>query len=277
MSLKNIRGYPILKYSSLVVLAFLVNLPIISMINTALKSEEAALASPTFFPRSIDFNSFFYVWQQTNFSRHVLNSLLVSVFVTLGCVVIASLAGYALSRFQGGFMDLYSVMLLLIQMFPWVLLLIPLFLIFRRLNLINTLASVVVAYTALALPFSIWMLKAFFDTIPFSIEESAMIDGCNQFQSFMRIIIPLSLPGISAVAIFTFIFSWKEYLLASVFLRSSETKTITVGLQQFVSQFTTDWSSLMTASTIATVPILILILVAQKYLVAGLTAGATKG
>lgn len=277
MFLKNIRGYPILKYSSLVVLAFLVNLPIISMINTALKSEEAALASPTFFPRSIDLNSFFYVWQQTNFSRHVLNSLLVSVFVTLGCVVIASLAGYALSRFQGGFMDLYSVMLLLIQMFPWVLLLIPLFLIFRRLNLINTLASVVVAYTALALPFSIWMLKAFFDTIPFSIEESAMIDGCNQFQSFMRIIIPLSLPGISAVAIFTFIFSWKEYLLASVFLRSSETKTITVGLQQFVSQFTTDWSSLMTASTIATVPILILILVAQKYLVAGLTAGATKG
>lgn len=277
MSLKNIKGYSILKYSSLIVLALLVNLPIISMINTALKSEDAALASPTFFPRSIDLNSFLYVWQQTNFSRHVLNSLLVSILVTLGCVVIASLAGYALSRFQSGFMDLYSIMLLLIQMFPWVLLLIPLFLIFRRLNLIDTLASVVVAYTALALPFSIWMLKAFFDTIPFSIEESAMIDGCSQFQSFLRIIIPLSLPGISAVAIFTFIFSWKEYLLASVFLRSSETKTITVGLQEFVSQFTTDWSSLMTASTIATVPILILILVAQKYLVAGLTAGATKG
>jgi ABC-type glycerol-3-phosphate transport system permease component len=165
----------------------------------------------------------------------------------------------------------------MLQLFPAILLLIPLFVIFTALNLVDTLLGCILAYTTTNLAFSIWMIKGFMDSIPFDLEEAGMIDGCTQFMAFLRIIIPVSMPGISTVGIFTFINSWGEYTLASILLRSDKNITLTLGLQKFVLQFTADWPALMTASTIATIPTILFLAFAQKYLVRGMSAGAVKG
>jgi len=127
------------------------------------------------------------------------------------------------------------------------------------------------------LAFSIWMLKGFFDTLPQELEQAAMVDGCTRFGAWLRIVIPISLPGIGTVAIFTFINSWNEYTLASIFLRRDEVQTMTVGLQKFVLQFSSDWPLLMSASAMATLPTIIFLIFAQKLLIQGMTAGAVKG
>ena len=162
-------------------------------------------------------------------------------------------------------------------MFPMMLMLIPLFLIYKALNLYNSPWSVIISYTCTNLPFSIWMLKGFFDSISFEIEEAAMIDGCSQMQTLRRIILPISMPGIATVGIFTFLNSWNEYTLASIFLRDQNIQTLTVGLQKFVMQNSNSWGEMMSAATIATIPTLIFLLFAQKYLISGLTAGSVKG
>lgn len=266
-----------LVYALLIVIVFLINLPTISMFGTALKSKSEALSSTTLFPAKPHFENILFVFKHTDFGRNIWNSFYISTLVTLFCLIFASMSGYALSRFRGRFFSFYQILLLMLQMFPLVLLLIPLFIIYKKLNFINTPFSLLFSYTTLNLPFSIWMLRGFFDTIPYSLEESVMIDGCSQFKSFYIIVLPLSAPGLSTVGIFTFINCWNEYMLASVFLRNDEIKTITVGLQKFVEQFTIDWSALMSASAVATIPTIFILLVAQKYLVQGLTAGAVKG
>ncbi len=267
----------LITYLVLILLIFLINLPTISMVGTSLKAKDEALRTSSLFPRVPHFENLYNVVAKTAFGRNVINSLIVSTSVTLFCIAIASFAGYAISRFRGGVFSFYSTLLLMLQMFPLILLLIPLFIIFKTMRLIDTPFSVILAYTAWNLPFSIWMLKGFFDSIPFDLEESAMVDGCSQFISYWRIVLPISAPGISTVGIFTFVNSWNEYMLASIFLRRDEIKTITVGLEKFTQQYETDWAGLMSASTIATIPTLIFLLFAQKYLIQGLTAGAVKG
>jgi ABC-type glycerol-3-phosphate transport system permease component len=193
------------------------------------------------------------------------------------CVVVAIVAGYALSRFKGRVFSFYQILLLMLQLFPAILLLIPLFVIFTSLGLVDKLGACILAYTTMNLSFSIWMVKGYMDSLPFDLEEAAMIDGCTQFGAFLRVIVPISMPGISTVGIFTFINSWGEYTLASILLRSDANYTLTLGLQKFVLQFTADWPSLMTASTIATLPTILFLVFAQKYLIRGMSAGAVKG
>ncbi len=267
----------ILTYAALVIIIFCVDLPFISMFGTALKGRSEALSSPALFPAEWKFDSFGQVLTGTTFGNNIFNSAVVAVTVTVCCIMFAVCAGYAISRFRGVVFNFYSVFVLLLQMFPGTLMMIPLFVIFKNLNMVDTLYSVMFAYTTLNLPFSIWMTKGFFDTIPIDIEEAAQIDGCNQFSGFLRVVLPISMPGISTVGIFTFINAWGEYTLASIFLRSDSIGTLTIGLQKFVLQYTSDWPALMAASCIATIPTLIFLLVAQKYLIQGMSAGAVKG
>lgn len=266
----------VLTYAALIIIVFLVNLPFISMLGTAFKGKSEALSSTALFPSELKFDSFIRVLTKTSFPVNILNSAIVSVTVTVCCIALAVCAGYAISRFRGTVFNLYGIFVLL-QMFPAMLMLIPLFVIFNSLHLVDTIYSVMIAYTAINLPFSIWMTKGFFDTIPFDIEEAAMMDGCNQFTAFLRVVLPISMPGISTVGIFTFINAWGEYTLASIFLRTDGVQTMTIGLQKFVMQFTSDWPALMAASSVATVPTLIFLLIAQKYLIKGMAAGAVKG
>jgi len=270
----------LLKHFVLIFTVFITALPFISMFGTAIKDPVVALTSTSLLPTSfgdISFSGIHTVLFRTTFAVQLMNSAIVTVTTVVFCVVISVFAGYAISRFRGRFFNTFSVMLLVLQMFPVMLMLIPLFLIYLRFGLINSLASVIISYTALNLAFSIWLLKGFFDTIPRELEQAAMVDGCSQFRAFLLVIIPLALPGIAAVSIFVFVNSWNEFTLASIFLRQDSVQTMTVGLQRFVMQYSADWSLLMSAATVATIPTLLFLFVAQKYLIEGLTAGAVKG
>jgi ABC-type glycerol-3-phosphate transport system permease component len=275
LSKKTIKD--ILTYAALALVVIIVDLPFFQMISVSFKTRAEALSSISFFPEHFSLGNIINVWTRTDFPRNILNSIIVALSTTVFCIAIAIIAGYALSRFKGRFFSAYSVLLLLLQLFPSVLLLIPLFVIFSSLHLVDTLFGTVLAYTTMNLSFSIWMVKGFMDTIPFDLEEAGMIDGCTQFGAFIKVIIPISMPGISTVGIFTFINSWGEYTLASILLRSDSNATLTLGLQKFISQFTADWPSLMTASAIATVPTILFLVFAQKYLIQGMSAGAVKG
>jgi ABC-type glycerol-3-phosphate transport system permease component len=155
--------------------------------------------------------------------------------------------------------------------------LIPLFVLFRSFNMIDSYYTVIILYLTVHLPFAIWMYKGFFDSIPKDLEEAAWMDGCTRLGGFLRIVLPVSGPGIAAVAIFSFLFSWNEYMIANVFLRNEEYMTIPVGLQMFMQQFSTDWGSLTAAATIAMLPVLVFFLFVQKYMIYGAVAGSVKG
>ena len=258
-------------------LAFLVNIPNISMIGTALKPFGGYMSDTSLFPLKPDLSMINKVLFSTSFGQYLWNSVIIALAVVAFCVVFASCAGYALSRCRGKVFSGYIVFLLILQMFPLVLVLIPLFWIFKTLGLVDNQLSVAISYIAINLPFATWMLKGFFDSISIEIEEAAFIDGMGPAQSFLKIMLPLSLPGIATVAIFTFNNCWNEYMLASVFLRSNELQTMTIGLQMFQVQNNADWSTMMAASTIALIPSIIFLVFMQKYIVQGLTAGAVIG
>ena len=271
------RRKNLLTYLALIVVVFFVDFPFFQMVFLSFKTKQEVWESLDFLPKKISLDNILYVWNRSGFAQNVYNSLVVSVISMFACIFIAAIAGYALSRFKGKAFSLFSVFLLMLQMFPLILLLIPMFVIFSRLRLVDTLFSVVIAYTTRNLAFSIWMIKGFMDSIPFDLEEAAMIDGCTQFQSFLRIIVPISMPGISTVGIFTFINSWGEFMLASILLRSDRNNTISISLRKFMLEFAIDWPILMTASTMATIPTIFFLVFAQKYLIRGISAGAVKG
>ena len=264
-------------FGVLVVIALLINLPIILMVLNSFKTNAEILTSQRIIPRHITFANYQVLSSRTNFWTYFRNSIIIAGGATAASVVIAVLAGYALSRFRSAAITVYSRALLMFQMFPLILALIPLFILFRNLRLINTYFSVIIIYTTVHLPFAVWLAKGFFDGIPRELDEAAWIDGCSRMQAFRRVILPLTRPGIVAIAIFSVLFSWNEYLIASIFLRSKEVLTIPVGIQQFIQEYQTDWGSLMAAATLGMLPILIFSLVAQKQLVHGAIAGSVKG
>ncbi len=184
----------VLTYIALALIVFVINIPVLSMIGTGLKSKSEALSDTALIPRHPDFRNFYEVFTRTTFARNLLNSAVVALTVTAACIMAASMGGYALSRFRSRIFAFYSYSLLVMQMFPAILLLIPLFVVLQFLKLVDTLYSVILSYTALNLPFSLWMMKGFFDTIPPSMEESALIDGCGRFQAFWNIVLPISAP-----------------------------------------------------------------------------------
>jgi ABC-type glycerol-3-phosphate transport system permease component len=202
----------------------------------------------------------------------------VAVIGTIISIFCAATAGYALSRYhQRRFVSGYSRALMMVQMFPLILALIPLFIIFKNVGLVNTYWSVILVYTILNLPFATWMFEGFFDAIPRELEEAAFVDGCSRFRALTRIVLPLSGPGTAAVTIFTFLLCYNEYLIANIFLRDPDTMTIPVGIQMFMQQYSTDWGSLMAAACLASIPTIIFFLFVQKYMIQGVVAGAVKG
>jgi ABC-type glycerol-3-phosphate transport system permease component len=277
MTKKDTSNYILL--GILILLLIINSLPIISMIGTSLKTESDSLATTSLFPKlkNIYFGSYADIWKHTDFPRNIWNSGVVSIFSSIICVVFASLGGYSLSRFKGLFFTLFITFLLLLQMLPLILILIPTFVIYRTVGLNNTLTGLIINYASTSLAFSILLLKSFFDTVPKEIEEAAMIDGCSRVQSFVKVIIPISNAGLSTVSIFVFVKSWNEYMVSKVLIQSESLKTINLGLQQFVQQFNIDWSKLSAAAMVATIPTIIFLLFAQKYLVQGMTMGAVKG
>ncbi|MGI5214318.1 sugar ABC transporter permease [Plantactinospora sp. CA-290183] len=218
-----------------------------------------------------------YVLGESSFPRWLLNSALVAAFTMLIGIFISATTGYALSRFNFPGRRQLMLVFLVTQMFPVAILIVPIYTIMARLGLINTLAALVVAYLTIAVPFCAWMLKGYFDTIPTALDEAAAIDGCGPFQTFWRIILPLARPGLAVTAFYTFLTAWAEVAYASAFIQEDRNFTLAYGLQQFVPQFNPQWEYLTAAAVLVTIPAGVVFFFAQRHLVAGLTAGGTKG
>ena len=228
-------------------------------------------------PAHFSVKNFTDVMTEQPFGRWLLNSLLVSVMTTALGVFLACTAAYAFSRFRFPGRDSGMLAFLVSQMFPGTLMLIPLFIIIVKwLGLGNTFWGLVIVYATTAIPFCVWMLKGYFDTIPIDIEESARIDGASPQVIFIRIILPLAKPAIAITALFSFMTAWNEFILASVFLEAESMYTAPVGLRFFVGGFTSQWGFFAAGSVIVSLPVVILFLYLQKYLVSGLTAGSVK-
>lgn len=206
------------------------------------------------------------------------NSILIAVLTTLFAVFLASTSAYALSRYRFWGRGAMTTFFLVNQMFPAVILLIPLFqLLAVQFRLLNTPWALILAYSTTAIPFSILMLKSYFDTLPIELEEAGRIDGLGPFGTFWRIVVPLSAPGIAVTAFYAFITAWNEFLYALVFLTKPEAFTLPIGVRLFVNQFTQNWGGTMALSVIVTIPVMIFFYAAQRYLISGLATGGVKG
>jgi arabinogalactan oligomer/maltooligosaccharide transport system permease protein len=211
------------------------------------------------------------------FLRHALNSIITAVATTVVGVVLSCTAAYALSRFRFPGRKMGLTMFLVVQMFPATLLLLPLYVILDKLGLLNSILGLVLVYSTTAIPFCVWTLKGYFDSLPRELEEAARIDGASPWMIFRRIILPLSRPAIAVTALFSFMTAWNEFIMASTFMTDERKYTLPVLIQQSVTEFSADWGMFAAGAVVTSVPVMIAFYVLQKYLVGGLTAGAVKG
>lgn len=228
-------------------------------------------------PSRMTWDHYTYVLTNSDFPRFFENSVIVSASTAVAVTLVASGAGYALSRFRFPGKFWLVGLMLVTQMFPLVMLISPIFRIFSPLGLTNSLFGLVIVYTAFNVPFATFLMQSFFDGIPRDLEEAAMIDGARRFTAFRQIILPLTMPGIAATLGFVFTAAWSELLFALMLISKSDASTFPVGLLTFVSKFSVDFGQMMAAGTLALIPACIFFFLIQRYLVRGLTAGAVKG
>lgn len=272
------RLWDTLAWIGVVLLLVFTLFPIYWMVNTSLKPlEEIFLAKPTFVSPNWTLDSYVRVWQTRPMPRYFMNSAIVSVGSTILAMGLAAMAAYGFSRFRMRWDRLLIVVLLLTQMLPGTLLIIPYFQLMSKAGLVNTYLALVLAYTSFALPFSTWMLIGFFRSIPTDLDEAAMADGCTRVSAFFRVILPLSLPGLVAVAIFTFLLSWNSYVYALVLTTDPDMYPLSLGVTTMRGEYQVFWNELMAAVVLASVPVIVLYSFLERYLVEGITSGAVKG
>jgi len=252
--------------------------PIYWMLLTGIKPKsEIYLPIPTLWTSNPTLDNIRSLFDRTPFPIQMRNSLYVSTVTTVISIVVSSLAGYSLSRLHYPGRDFFSSSIFFIYLIPGMMTLIPLYVFLSRLGLLNTLYSLILAYLAASIPFAIWTLKGYFTTIPTEMEDAALVDGCTRLQALYRVILPLAAPGIVACAIFAFTLSWNEYLLAMLFINSREMWTLPVGLAGLVYGDVFLWGEIMIGAFLMSLPVLVLYVAAQRFVVTGLTAGAVKG
>lgn len=256
--------------------------PVYWMVLTSVRRrEEVMQTDPELVPSSLYLVNYVEMWQRFPLVEYFLNSLVISSVTTVLALFIASLAAYAFSRHDFPGKGPFGAAVLSTQMIPGILILLPMFLLFVAvqtnlgLPMRNTFHGLIFVYTTFAIPFAIWMLRGYFDTIPESLEDAARIDGCTRFQALLRVVMPLAAPGIAATGMFVFLIAFNEVLFASV-LGTSDVTPFAIGIQRFQTQSQTYWGQMMAASTLATLPLLALFVAFQRPIIAGLTAGALK-
>jgi arabinogalactan oligomer/maltooligosaccharide transport system permease protein len=257
--------------------------PVLWVIKMALSPTPTTSLTINPFPSEVTLSNFTDIIGSTDqqgrwlFGRQLFASLAVSGATTIVGLSLAVTAAYALSRFRFPGKNGGLQLLLVTQMFPATLMLVPLYSLLQKLGLLDTLGGLVLVYATSSLPFCVWMLKGYFDTIPRELEEAAMMDGASPAQVFVKVVLPLATPALAVTALFSFMTAWNEFILAATLLNDSSHFTLPVALQRFVGEYKTEWGHFAAGALIVSAPVMALFFVLQKYLVGGLTAGAVKG
>jgi multiple sugar transport system permease protein len=276
------RTFKILRVVGLAFFTLITLFPLYTVLISSIKPLADVRSAFRWVPSRITFAPYADIWSTIPLARYFLNSLLISLGATAISVFVAILAAYAISRYRFSGRGVFSLIVLSTQMFPGILFLLPLFVIYVNLEralgiqLYGSYAGLIITYLTFALPFSIWMLVGYFDSIPRELEQAAMVDGTTALGALFRVLVPVSMPGIVAVAIFAFITAWGEVLFASV-LTDDATRTLAVGLRNYATQSNVYWNQLMAAAIVVSIPVVAGFLALQRYLVQGIAAGGVKG
>ncbi len=245
---------------------------------TALKpASEAISFPPQFYPRHPTFDNFVEIVQAYTFQKYVLNTTLVCFGTILLSLAVSSYGAYALSRYDMPYKRLIMVMIIATSMVPGISIVLPLYLLAVKLGIYNTLGGLVVVYAAWVVPSELWFLKAMMDQVPIELEEAAIIDGCSRLGAFHRITLPSSILGIVSVSIYAFVRVWNDFLFSTALVISDDRKLVSVALYNFLSQFGVQWTQLMSAVVLSSIPVVAFFVVLQRYYVSGFTSGAVKG
>ncbi|RLS84815.1 MAG: carbohydrate ABC transporter permease [Planctomycetota bacterium] len=251
--------------------------PVLNVVSISLRPGDRLRSTDlSIIPPDWTFESYVKLFTEQPFLRWLGNSLVVSGVVTLTGVALASTAGYAFSRFR--FIGRKATMLAILttQMFPATMLLLPLYVLIAKLGLVDTWLGLMVFYTATALPFCVWQMKGFYDTIPASLEEAARIDGCSRAQAFWHVVLPLATPGLVITALFSFMTAWSEYIVAAQVMQDESMFTLPLGIKGFQASLSSQWGLYAAASILVSIPVVAVFLAFSKYLVNGLTVGSVK-
>jgi len=278
----------ILIWIGAIFLIFLIMTPGLWVVITAFRPQVDIMAKPAvWIPRNLSFNQFetmLFGGSEGSMGRspvpvlsYLRNSLIISIVSTSVAVFIGTLGGYAFARHEFKGKNSYFFLVMLTRAIPGISLSLPIFILFSKLGIIDTHFGIIIVFVALNVPFTIWLTDGFFRQIPRAMSEVAMTDGCTRFQAFWHIELPLSKSGIASAGIFAFLISWNEFALVSNLARSTDSKTLTVGLMDFTSQFTINWPGMCALAVFIIIPALILTFMVQKHLVSGLTFGGVKG
>lgn len=261
------------------VIVILMVFPLIWMLLTSIKPQSELFVFPIkLLPEHVTFEHYERLLEDTPFLSYFWNSVVLSVATTVVVMGVATLGGYSLARFKYRGRETIAIAVLCTYLMPSVVLIIPLYLMMVKLGLENTLTSLVISYTTFALPYALWLLRSFMAGIPEDLEAAALVDGASRLGAFMDVILPQALPGIISTALFTFILAWNEYLYALVMVNTDETRPLTTGvMNMLVSSFNIEWSLLMAASVMMSVPLLFFFAFLQRYLTSGFGAGGVKG
>ncbi len=264
-------------YTTMSVVCVIIVFPFYWMVLSSLRPQEIFGEVMSLLPHNLTVSGYVKVFAKHALGAWLKNGFIVALATAVFSITIASFAAYSLSRYRFTGKALYSALLLGTQMIPVVLLVIPIYIFFKDLNLLNSLLGLVIAYVTFGVPLCTMLLKSFFDTVSVEIEESALIDGCSRFGTLLRIVLPLSLPGLAVTALFAFLQAWNEYVFAATFLLQISKFTTSIGLQSFIGMYRLDWSGIMAGAVVVTLPTFVVFAFLQKGLIKGLGTGALKG
>lgn len=252
--------------------------PILQIVTISLRpSDQLYSTSLSLIPAGATLRAYRVMLTEKPFVLWLRNSFIVSLAVTLLGVTLASTCAYAFSRFRFAGRQAGLYLFLLTQMFPATMVMLPMYVLMKNLGLLDTFAGLVVAYTATALPFCVWTMRGYYDTIPVELEQAALIDGCGPWQAFTQVTLPLAAPALAITALFSFMAAWSEFLVARIVISQQDMYTLPLGLESLAGQFQTEWANYAAGSLMVCVPVMVLFIALNRYIVSGLSLGGVKG
>jgi ABC-type glycerol-3-phosphate transport system permease component len=267
-----------LVYAVAALLVFLAGGPFVWMLSTSLKPPVEVFAQPpSLVPAAPTLDNFRRLFSETSFLAYFRNSVVVSGLAVLLTLVVGAAGAYSLTRYRYPGREQIAALILCTYMFAPIMIVIPFFILAKRVGIENTHLVLVLAFTSFCLPFTLWLLRAFFETIPIELEEAALVDGADRLRAVVHVVAPLALPGLIATGIFTFILAWNDYIFTRILISSDELKTLPVGVQDLFHSALIDWGLIMAAGVLITIPALAFFLAVQRHLVAGWGSGGLKG